>query len=183
MDASVGMSHDGYSMEHPEGMSGMGGMSMSMAMTFSSFWETHVTVLWDWWAVSEPAGYSATCFIVAVSSVLYHALLRYKTKTYVEMTVKKDGIEVSPSLNAPLMGNSNYNSTVNGPSAMGSPTRMKRMKFALISALCYAVSLLLMLVAMTYNTGLFISLVTGYFIGVYVFGEGAPSIQSGGHCQ
>jgi len=44
-----------------------------------------------------------------------------------------------------------------------------RISHAALGAVQYALSLLLMLVVMTYNNGLFVALIVGYFVGELIF--------------
>lgn len=56
-----------------------------------------------------------------------------------------------------------------------------RLLHAFISAIQYGLSLMLMLVAMTYNPSLFVALITGYFVGDFLFYS--PSLSGGSQCH
>lgn len=63
-------------------------------------------------------------------------------------------------------------------------SKLKRARYAVISAGCYTLALLLMLIAMTYNSGLFIMLVLGYGIGDYLFVDiGQQAGLQADHCH
>ncbi|CAM9467525.1 unnamed protein product [Discosporangium mesarthrocarpum] len=153
-----------------------------MEMTFSSLTEYRVKVLWDWWDIQTPGGYIATLFCLFTASVLYqgfrHAHLRLVLRRGRVDTLPWRSFANAHSPSALLRPVVEGQNTIDEgmPLMTGSsreplliPTRsvskkasfISRAILSLMAGLSYAFSLLLMLAAMTYNSGIFLVLVAG----------------------
>ena len=161
-------------MNMDDGSSGMEmSMSMDMVMTFQSWSEYQVKILFDGWDVTEKWQFALSWFAIVFSAVGYHAL-RYSIEsmeTYREIALNKEikGGNITENLvhkhdkgaGTPLTGDI-------GHSSLMSSVKYYAVHASLI-ALSYGISLMLMLVAMTYNPWLFIALMVGWGIGDFVF--------------
>jgi hypothetical protein len=145
----------------------MGGMGMTM--TFTSWTDYQLKVVFDWWDITTKWQFAISWFAILLATIGYQGL-----KYHVErmdligdcFLDKRNSGEISMNTNL-LIGSTPSKDT--GGSGSGS----KNIKFiiyhAIMVAHLYGLSLLLMLVAMTYNPWLFIALVLGYGIGDGIF--------------
>jgi Ctr copper transporter family len=92
--------------------------------------------------------------------------------------------ELISSLTSPLMSGTKGPGGGHTARSLTARSKLKRARYAVISAGCYTLALLLMLIAMTYNSGLFIMLVLGYGIGDYLFVDiGQQAGLQAEHCH
>jgi len=163
-------------------MGGMG-MGMGMTMTFTSWADYQLKVVFDWWDITTKWQFAISWFAIVLATIGYQGL-----KYHVERMDligdcffdKRNSEEISINTNL-LAGGAPRKDTGGSGSGSGfgvdpnsnSNTQHKNIKFiiyhAIMVAHLYGLSLLLMLVAMTYNPWLFIALVLGYGIGDGIF--------------
>jgi hypothetical protein len=140
------MSMDDMSMDDMS----MGDMSMgSMYMTFQS-WDTYkVTVVFDSWDIEDKWQYVLSFIAIVVAAAFYHVL------RYAGDRLKRHTFTSYSKLNQSLI-----------PSTKSQRSIFQyRLLHAVLAGFTYCYALLLMLVAMTYNPGLFLALGVGYGIG------------------
>lgn len=159
----------------------------SMAMTFSNLGAYKVKILWGWWDVQTRWEFFFSACAVVMLCLLYHAVRRTQGRMLRELISAAKHPSAAPSeelggLTSPLIGSHKSNngaiaSSSSSSGATGSRAgkglRVKRLKYAATAAVGYALALLLMLIAMTYNSGLFLVLVFGYFLGEFLLCEGS----------
>jgi hypothetical protein len=148
-------------------------MIMSMQMTFGPFWDYKLSLLFSPWIIEEKWQFALAWVAVVLAVILYHSLhyvifsieaaMRYSYSVVrdsdggdIEMNVKRTN---EPSL---LFGSFDASRSLSGAWKM-------RLIHAILGGASYALALLLMLVAMTYNCLLFIALIVGYIIGDLIF--------------
>lgn len=121
--------------------------SMNMSFTWSY---KNTCIIFSWWKISTSSGLLLSCMILVILSILYE-WFKYRLQLYNSYQV----------LSLPLNGSTRPNSVV------GSNRRM-------VSSCLYGCqvgfSFLLMLVFMTYNGWLMLSVLIGATIGHYWFG-------------
>ena len=159
-------------------------MPMTMVMTFGKWSDYQVTLLFDSWDIKTKSQYVVAWFGVVLAVVCWHGL-KYLLTTCVEDSIRNLVLNTKT--------NSHDDSEYSNVNDLQSPTSSKqfsanhlllsegktnftwkkililRVVHAFIAACIYALALLLMLVSMTYNCGLFLALVVGYFIGDILF--------------
>ena len=148
-------------------------MVMSMQMTFGPFWDYKLTLLFNPWIIEEKWQFALAWVAVVLAVILYHSIhyvifsieaaMRYSYSAVrdsdggdIEMAAKQAH---GPSL---LDGSFDASKSLSGAWKM-------RLMHAILGGTSYALALLLMLVAMTYNWLLFIALIVGYIIGDMIF--------------
>jgi hypothetical protein len=146
-------------------------MSMSMVMTFGKFTDYKLKLLFNEWDIQTVPQYIFTWFFV-VFFVIFWFGLKYKTQTMVEDKLRK--LLITPKVDKSDGAENTCDSTRQPLLGLMSSTTLKRVLIlrvthALMSAIIYGLALLLMLVAMTYNIGLFLALLLGYFLGDLLF--------------
>ena len=134
-------------------------------MTFLP-WESYkMQLLFASWNISEPWQFALTWFVVMLAAMSLHILecvslsLR---KSMISMLLKHEGVEAVDKCE---------DMTVVFPvEKVKRPIGWQVVKFihGLLSGTRYGLSLLLMLVAMTFNPSLFLALFVGYIIGDYL---------------
>ena len=141
----------------------------SMDASFAD-WDTYkVRLLLKGWDVREPWQFALTWFVVLLAAMSLH----YLDCAYVSM--KSSMMQVLQQYNAKMAEIDDEDIVVlersTGRVARSRrPVRWKITKLciSLISGMRYAMTLFLMLTAMTYNPSLFLALVLGFFIGDFV---------------
>jgi hypothetical protein len=157
--------------------------SSSMAMTFSPWSQYQVSILFSSWTTSTVGEFVLAWFLVVLAAIAYHALryvLAY-TEDILKSNVKKHRFPFDD-----WMGMDESTPPTTNDSALDSNSDDKRKRLqltvrdrlrwrifhALLSSCVYAWALLLMLIAMSYNSALFLALIVGYGIGNFIFLEG-----------
>lgn len=142
-------------------------------MTFTAYNEYKLQLLFSFWKINTYLDLALACSIVCLLNIFIHYL------KYVTRSIKKKIKENRPAyylLNTSVASNQLCHgrsllalivSTVSSLRVCHTGQTNLRLQHALLSAL----SNLLMLVAMTYNSWLFLALVVGYGIGDYFFGD------------
>lgn len=143
-----------------------------MQMTFGAWSDYEVKVLWEWWNISTKGQMALSWFIIVAATVCCHAI-KYSLE-YLEVHKSVGmGKEDSGSTSEGLLTGAHKVDITGSSSSSSSSTNSSSLKFyimhSLIAALYYCVSLLLMLVAMTYNVALFMALVVGWALGDFIF--------------
>ena len=142
-------------------------MIMTMSMTFSPWTEYKLTLLFDWLVIDSPFEFLITWLAVFTATILMHGL-KY-ANLLVESSMSGERKDNS------LFGGSHdndhiffgYNSYKHRKSSGGGTNTQIHLRsvHSLLGATQYGLSLLLMLVAMTFNSALFVALIVGYFVG------------------
>lgn len=165
-------------------MSDMGDMpmSMSMVMTFGKWSDYKLQLIFSSWDIKTVPQYLFSCLFIIMMAVIWHGL-RYFLVVVIEKNIRelifnKKVNRIDENEYSTVNQNTSESPKVNSSRILllggkNSSTSM-RIRFlsslhALVSALTYGLALLLMLVAMTYNAGLFLSLLIGYFVGDLLF--------------
>jgi len=163
-------------------------------MTFQEWSQYQVKILFDGWDVQTKGQFAASWFAIVVAVIAYHMLKYYIEyfEYYVKsIQVKRDSIdskpltaslhhnpvirkdsaqELEPSLTSTMVPNNSYGAAPEyyDGSSLKVPGRFL-VAHALLTGLNYGLSLMLMLVAMTYNPSLFLALVVGWVAGDGIF--------------
>lgn len=155
-------------------------MGMSMVMTFTSWSDYQLKIVWDGWDVKTEWQFALSWFAVMFMTFAYQGLKHQHT--YLEAQIMSLRMKRSDS------GDDKGSSSAETPTVSGTsraPLVEKLIdtvvggsneipfKYVLLHAFLgsvnYALALILMLVAMTYNPSLFMALVVGYFLGDIFF--------------
>ena len=159
-------------------------MSMSMVMTFGKWTDYQLQLIFSSWNIKTRSEYTFAWFAVVIAVVCWHGL-KYFLSTFVEeslrhimastKTISRDDTEYS-NINSPLAISETAKSTTTHLLLVTGKTSttwkrilILRVLHSFVSAIIYGMALLLMLVSMTYNLGLFAALLVGYFIGDMMF--------------
>lgn len=180
-----------------DGGDGMGEMMM-MTMTFGKFTDYKVTIVWDWWKVTTVTQYFFSWVLIVLLVILLFivkmpmlAVVEEKLRQLKANTKDINSDHNNPNiataaeepLREPAATEGARYSILDGhqqvdmretilkrlPKTSSKSMWMMRILHAFLCAVGYGLALLLMLVAMTYNVGLCIALVVGYFIGDLLF--------------
>jgi hypothetical protein len=156
--------------------------SMSMVMTFSEWGDYKMQLVFDSWDIQTKTQYFFTWIFIVLAVVGWHGL-KYVQSTIIEESIRKgaltyksnnlDDIEYTTIKNSKLNSERQKFSSSQVLNAESSEQlkrlMMLRLIHSFITATSYGVALLLMLVSMTYNRGLFLALIIGYFLGDLLF--------------
>ncbi|CAO3676564.1 unnamed protein product [Umbelopsis ramanniana] len=152
---------------------GHGDMDMcKMNMLFN--WDVeNVCIVFEWWRIKSPFGLLLSCFIIAGIAAGYE-FLRHASREYDDELIaankKKDAsrrLEDEHAENDGLLGTST--------SALTRISQQQKATRSIIYAVLVGISFWLMLVFMTYNGFLMISVVIGAGLGHYAFGGNLPT--------
>ena len=161
-----------------------------MEMTFSSWSEYQVSILWSSWDVKTRWEFFLSWWAVVLATVVYYGI-RFLIHLVEDQMEGKQPVKVertgggnssyqgNDEVNQPMFKEHNPENASNriGPSNERvyeekiSVTKYLwlRVLHAVLSGLNYGLALLLMLIAMTFNPSLFLALMVGYSIGDFVF--------------
>ena len=130
----------------------MNSASDATATTFKSWSSYQMTLLFESWTITEGWQFALTWFAVVISVVTYHFM------EYLRVTLQHGMLT--------LLSNSQDGEAdkILRPSGW----YLLKVTYGCVVACNYALSLMFMLVAMTFNPCLFLALIVGYFIGGYV---------------
>ena len=166
-------------------------MMMMMPMTFSSWKSYKLQILFTSWDVQTVPQYIASWFLIVILCILLHVLrcsitvISLSMKSKRERTYMINNINLKNTIGLGFTSESSINNLpIDSSNLIDSSDKKRknvidrmidilrnrsllflRLLHALLTAINYGLSLLLMLVAMTYNPGLFLALVVGYFFG------------------
>lgn len=145
----------------------------------------------DWWKVETHGQFIATWLSVFVLTVSYHALRFVSTRLEVNLASRFSGSSIPAERNPSNIEMGQEESyLVSERSASGavvySPPQVHdkkqifwlRLQHSALAGLSYMLALFLMLVAMTYNSSLFVALGLGYAAGDYLFFTRTASLNS-----
>eukprot|EP00245_Coleochaete_scutata_P014637 TRINITY_DN630_c0_g1_i3.p1 TRINITY_DN630_c0_g1~~TRINITY_DN630_c0_g1_i3.p1 ORF type:complete len:220 (-),score=26.75 TRINITY_DN630_c0_g1_i3:690-1349(-) len=151
-----GMGSDGGGMNHK--------VDMHMSMHMSFFWGKEATILFDWWVTHTWAQFLFSWLAIFVFCVFHEWLLTQRIMLSTPPKTTPMGDNLLPS---------NSEASVSSPRRplTLSPARKRMMVTALYVANITS-SYLIMLVVMTFNAPLFLSVVLGLSTGFAVFGYG-----------
>jgi Ctr copper transporter family len=172
---STGMSHDKMRMPGSD-------MQMSMVMTFGKWEDYKLKLVFDSWDIQTKTQYFFTWVFVVLAVIAWHGLKHLQT-TLVEENMKSvmlnskimshdegDFVSNNPQIEATKSGSGSNFLLPDGKLTLSSRKFwILRLTHSLLSTLMYALALLLMLVSMSYNCGLFLALLVGYFAGDLIF--------------
>jgi hypothetical protein len=156
-----------------------GGGMMMMVMTFGSWSDYQLKLLFEGWDITTKGQFALSWFAVVAATAAYQGikfwLITYETKMLHRLSKRSSSgnsteegrkLEVESSVFA--NGGSLADALVDSSSAINLSLK-ERVVHAVVSAINYGFALLLMLVAMTYNPSLFLALVVGYGAGDMIF--------------
>ena len=154
-------------------------MEMSMVMTFGSWSDYELKMLFEGWDIQTKFQFVLSWIAVVIATVAYQGLklwlVAFEAKMFSTVSKRssdKSGIDVEIT---GVAGNTFSNGSLldslvdNSPNSSRSVPIKERIIHASVSALNYGFALMLMLVAMTYNPNMFVALLVGYFIGDIIF--------------
>lgn len=135
----------------------------TMTSTFSSWQSYRLHILFSGWDISNPWQFVLSFFAVMAAAAIYHAfecIVAHIEQNFAEYLTESnklpsDSLSTSSSDLKPLLQRPRGWSVVQG-------------SLRLLSAIKFALALMLMLVAMTMNTSLFLALFLGYMLGVFL---------------
>lgn len=119
-------------------------------------WDIHQTIVFPWWNTSTVLGFISACLAVVLLTVLHENLSFWQRRRDQEA----------------LAHEHNYVSLTTGDASYRAPGRGQR---SVLYGLRSFTSILLMLIAMTFNGYLILSIVIGSVIAHYFVGVGAGS--------
>lgn len=159
---------DGLNMgNHGMGNHSMDNQSMGMHMTF--YFGNDATILFAPWKVSSWQGMLWSCIVVLIVSFAYEGLKTVRQRLLKVAKVQQQ----KESTNSADAGDDDDRLLIAVPSSSSWTRSRRRIAFHLIQAQLHLVQVtvgyMLMLVAMTYNAWLFISLVIGATLGYLIF--------------
>lgn len=128
-------------------------------MAFSSLSSYQLTLLFSSWNIEHPWQFVIAWFFVFLASIFY-IYMKVVLSVLEEKIwrIKNNGSGEA----VPLVGR--------GLTLPSSNSQIKlRVMHAVLNSSTYGLALLLMLVAMTYNSALFLALVLGYGVGDFIF--------------
>ncbi|CAG8579454.1 17438_t:CDS:2, partial [Dentiscutata heterogama] len=147
-------------MDHGDHGNGNNNFRCSMKMLFN--WDTtNLCIIFSWWKVNGIPLLILSCFFVALIGVVYE-LLKYLSRKYDEKIYESCYRQIS------------NDEEENPPAPVNRVVKLKRSQ-QLIRSFIYAIqafiSFFIMLIFMTYNGFLMISVVIGAGIGFFFFGK------------
>lgn len=154
----------------------------SMVMTFGKWEDYRLKLIFNSWDVQTKTQYFFTWVFVVLAVIAWHGLKHLQT-TLVEENMKSviqnskvmshddsDFVNNNPQIEATKLNSGSNFLLPEGKASLNSRKFwILRLTHSLLSALMYGLALMLMLVAMTYNCGLFFALLVGYFAGDLIF--------------
>lgn len=159
-------------------------MMMMMTMTFGSWSDYELKIVWEGWDVKTKGQFALSWFAVVLMTIAYQGLKYWHSSLdsrMVSLNLKRNGSgdeavlpneKTSLDLTTPsgnpktAMYEKLLDNVIGGASEV--PLKLVVLHAAL-AAFNYALALILMLVAMTYNPSLFMALIVGYFLGDIMF--------------
>ena len=137
-------------------------------------WDVYeVTILFWTWHVTTKTQFAFSWFTILLSAAFYHFLrsMLYSIESEIcQIDCKHTKYQAfDEEACSSMHANAEKSPQAVLPAGQQRYTMELRVKHAVLNAFTYMWALLLMLVAMTYNTWLFIALVLGYGIGDFVF--------------
>ena len=147
---------------------GMEMMSMEMVMTFSDWDAYQLKLLFRSWDIEEKWQFALSWFAVVFAVIFYHWMKCIYRKL-------SNLLQTTHTTEVPLLNSSHTVSYPRQIVLIEDALTVTYFQLTIIrafwNALIYGMALMLMLVAMTYNSSLFVALLIGYFIGDAIFQE------------
>ena len=151
-------------------------------MTFGDWGDYQLQLIFDSWVIKTRTQYFFSWTFIVFAVVCWHGL-KYVQSTIIEESIRKGALNFQTNshddigyttINESKQVVEKQNSSSLQVLHSKSSEQLKRLwilrfTHSLISAASYGLALLLMLVSMTYNCGLFLALIIGYFIGDLLF--------------
>ena len=157
-------------------------MPMTMVMTFGSWGDYKLHLIFNSWNIQNRTQYFFTWIFVVLAVVCWHALKHFQS-TVIDAQLRSttvnskqnsedriDYSKVDPN-NAADIKTSPRNPLLLDMKMPDIRRKLwtLRLIHAFLSAFTHGLALMLMLVSMTYNCGLFLALLVGHFIGDILF--------------
>jgi hypothetical protein len=155
---------------------------MEMVMTFSDLDEYKVTILWDGWDVETKVQYAFSWIFVVFLCIVYHASRWLITSMEDEMRYCRDAKYEHLIQNNNSTGEQKRSidsMLIESRLLYGVNPKLLKVYHSIAAGLQYGLALLLMLISMTYNSGLFLALMIGYGIGDFLFIDKILSSRKG----
>lgn len=144
---------------------------MGMGMTFSSFSEYKLTLLFSWIKITDVWQFVVVWCGVFLVAILYHYMKFWTSNIEAEILGERKAAVLFGDLDD-INESTFINKSAHKKYRKITPTNDEfslRLMHCLLVGVNYCISLLLMLVAMTYNSLLFIALILGYTTGDFLF--------------
>eukprot|EP01036_Dinobryon_divergens_P029200 gene29200-38267_t len=135
----------------------------NMTRTFSSWQSYRLHILFSGWDISTPWQFALSFFAVMAAAAVYHGfecILAHIEHSFSEYLAETNKLPSDSSSSA----SSDFYPLLRRPKGWGVVQGL----ISLLSAIKYALALMIMLVAMTMNPCLFLALFLGYMLGVIV---------------
>lgn len=152
-------------------------MEMDMVMTFQSWSSYQLQIVFEHWNVTTKWQFAGSWFAIVFLTVAYHGLKFTIAKMEaLENSGNYKRYYLGDSSGANVMGLDNNNASL--VTGVGSKTDAQvtgisslkyKLQHAAMTGVSYGFSLILMLVAMTYNPWLFVALMIGWTLGDFIF--------------
>mmetsp|Transcript_36055 Transcript_36055/g.36742 ORF Transcript_36055/g.36742 Transcript_36055/m.36742 type:complete len:162 (-) Transcript_36055:210-695(-) len=155
-------------------------MHMMMPMTFTSFTDYKLKLLFDSWDIQTKWQFFLSWLTVCLMTIFYH-FVKYLIICLEDICTKKYGASSDDVRVADLF--KRLIPEGNGASDRAMMRCVYRLIHSTLVALNYGLALMLMLVGMTFNPMLFLALVIGYGIGDFIFFIPTISIFSDLSCH
>lgn len=139
---------------------------MEMVMTFGSWSDYQLKLLFDFWNIETKGQFALSWIVVVMAACSYHGL-KYLI-SHLEIRIIRSGTYENIGIDG---GVDRKRWWWCGSRRQG----MERLLHAFMSAINYGLALMLMLVTMTYNPLLFLAAVIGYGIGDFIFFHCTPT--------
>ncbi|KAH7853112.1 hypothetical protein Vadar_033422 [Vaccinium darrowii] len=138
-------------------------------MHMTLYWGTDLTLLFDWWTTSSWPTYSLSLLACFLFALLYQFLESLRRSPILTTTVVDRPSQPPPSsIATPLLSKSTGRTTHS----------LRRLAHAALFGVNAAIGYALMLAVMSFNGGVFLSVVLGIFVGYYLFRCGDLESQS-----
>ena len=143
----------------------MSNATSSMGPTFTSWDSYEVTLLFKGWQTENSWQFALTWFVVvmATMSLHYFECAYLSMKSSMMQVLAKHSAELAEMDSSPPITPDKFTR-----STRPFGWQITKLCMGLLSAMRYAMTLFLMLTAMTYNPSLFLALVVGFFIGDFM---------------
>jgi solute carrier family 31 (copper transporter), member 1 len=135
---------------------------MIMPMMPMTFWQgQHLQVLWTWWNITTPAQYAGSVIIVILLCILHRffsfmvgrrSKAPYSSQSSTERLLGDAGRPKIPREKVPK-----------------AKLVLRSLEVGVYQTLSFALAYLIMLVAMTFNVGMFIAVIVGESLGYFGF--------------
>eukprot|EP00638_Chattonella_subsalsa_P007060 CAMPEP_0117767392 /NCGR_PEP_ID=MMETSP0947-20121206/21585_1 /TAXON_ID=44440 /ORGANISM="Chattonella subsalsa, Strain CCMP2191" /LENGTH=178 /DNA_ID=CAMNT_0005591039 /DNA_START=84 /DNA_END=620 /DNA_ORIENTATION=+ len=159
-------------------------MDMVMQMSFSN--SINVTILFDWWTTENIGEYIGSLAVIALLVISFQFTRNFQqlfVYHWAYILKEKERLLRQRNTTNDRHENDGYRSLEDNNRAPEANRMLNRKMpfkvrcmYAGLASFNYAFSLLLMLMAMTFNVGVFVALITGYFLGDILFASTPLSI-------